>query len=282
MKIYYSPYSLKPLKRANRLSSLDSKPGVLLKGVLGDKITFADYFPHLPLGDRTCDQFLQEFRFQDVEYDRKVFDLLLRDFSFQTLKPQRFKNHQLWTGTEGLMAQVIKYKMLHQEDRAFLIPLNEGRTLRLDCNALFNRKDYDKFVSDIPQHLLKQIEYIEDPLHEKDWKDLSLPSAMDFIEGSEFKYYIYKPNVEFFPTHDATVIFSAYLGSPLGQWHTYCELVEKADLSLTHGIVATNFYEDEKPFLTGSFKDGFIADVDLVKKLYQNVNGKDWKLLCSI
>lgn len=282
MKVFYSRYTLTPLKRANRLSSLDPKKGVFLKAQLKDYVLFADYFPHIPLGDRPTDQFLDEFKFQRDEYDRKVFELLLRDKDYQKLKPKPFRNHQLWTGAELLEAQTVKYKLLHAQDRSFLIPLKEGRRVRIDGNAIFNRTEYEEFIKSIPREYHQLIDYIEDPLLEKNWDGLALPSARDFIEAPAFDYYIYKPNCEFMPKTDAKIIFSCYLGGMLGQWHTYCELTEKADLSLTQGIVAHNFYENEKPFLTGSFKQGFIADSEKANGLYQELSDLEWKSLCSM
>lgn len=282
MKVYCSPYILHPLKRANRLSSMDPKKGVHLKAVLGEKVMFADYFPHLPLGDRTCDQFLQEFKFQNVEYDQKVFDLLLRDADFLNGEKKTFHNHQLWTGSEPLEGSVIKYKMLHDKDRSFLMPLEKGHRLRLDGNALFKRKEYEYFMESVPEKYHKQFDYIEDPLIEKDWSNLPLPSAMDFIEGSHFDYYIYKPNCEFKPKLEKKLIFSAYLGSDLGNWHTYCELMKDGDLSLTHGIIGTSFYEEETHFLKGSYRAGFTADIEIVKTIYKRLYQNDWKLLCSM
>jgi len=282
MKVFYSPYTLTPLKRANRLSSLDPKPGILLKGVLGDKVTFADYFPHLPLGDRNCEQFLQEFKFQNDEYDKKVFDLLLRDYDFQKLSMKKFYNHQLWTGVEPLESKVIKYKMLHSQDRSFMQILEKGLRLRLDSNALFKRDDFVEFLKDITDKYWPQIDYIEDPLSNKDWKDLKVPAARDFILGEPFDYYIYKPNCEFQPKTDSKIIFSSYLGSDFGRWHTYCEVVQNADLSLIHGIISPGFFKEEKRFIMGSYKDGFIAEESAVKRLYQETSSLPWKSLCSM
>jgi hypothetical protein len=282
MKVSYSPYSLTPVKRINRLSSMDVKKGVLLKAELKDSVLFADYFPHIPLGDRPVDQFLDEFKFQEVEYDKKIFDLLLRDKIFQKLTPKKFFNHQLWTGSEPLEAPTIKYKLLHLHDRSFIIPLRDGRKVRLDGNAMFDRKEYEEFVNTIPREFHHLVDYIEDPLRDKDWSNLKFQSARDFIESSSFDYYIYKPNCEFRPETDAKIIYSAYLGGPLGQWHTYCELVEKGDLSLTQGITAFNFYQDEKQFLIGSYKEGFIADMKAVYSNYDWLSNLEWKSLCSM
>lgn len=281
MKISYSPYILTPKKRANRLSSLDPKPGVWIKGEIKDKILFADYFPHLPLGDRTVEQFLQEFKFQDHEYDRKVFDLLLKDESYQKLKPKLFSNHQLWTGSETLEAKVVKYKLLHANDRTFMTALQKGLTLRIDGNGLFDQKNYHDFLKDIPTEFHSQIEYFEDPLMSKDWSGLKIKSARDFLEGSPYDYYIYKPNCEFKPVEqDKKVIFSAYLGSALGNWHTYAELMKDGDLSLVHGIISKDFYEDEHHFLEGSYDNQFAASMNKVNALYQKVYDSSWKQLC--
>lgn len=282
MKVFYSPYTLTPVKRANRLSSLDRKHGVLLKGVLSDKVMFADYYPHIPLGDRPVDHFLPEFKFQNHEYDKKVFDLLLKDHEFQNIKPKAFKNHQLWTGVEELEAEVVKYKMLHPQDTAWMVPLEKGIRLRLDGNALFKRPDYEAFVKEIPTKFHSLIDYLEDPLSEKDWSGLKLPSARDFIEGSPFQYYIYKPNCEFKPETDAKIIFSAYLGHSFGNWHTYCEMIREGDLSLTHGIIGKGFYQEEKNLFTGNYKTGFTPDQTVVQKLYREVSGLEWKSLCSM
>lgn len=282
MKVSYCPYTLTPLKRINRLSSMDVKKGVLLKAELKGSVMFADYFPHMPLGDRTCDQFLDEFKFQEEEYDRKVFDLLLRDKSFQKLRPKLFFNHQLWTGPGPLQSPTIKYKLLHLHDRSFMIPLTEGCRVRIDGNAMFSRKEYEEFVSTIPEKYHHLIDYIEDPLRDKDWTDLKFKSARDFIESPSYDFYIYKPNCEFRPDTEAKIIYSAYLGGPLGQWHTYCEVVEKGDLNLIHGITAFDFYQDEKQFLKGSYRDGFIADMEAVNKNYHWISGLEWKSLCSM
>lgn len=283
MKVFYSVFDLTPIKRANRLSSLDKKSGVYLKAVLGDNTLFAEYFPHLPLGDRTYGQFLDEFKFQNVEYDQKVFDLLLKDAEFQKVKPKKFMNHQLWTGSEEIEASVLKYKMLHPQDRAFLEPLKKGLKLRIDFNALFTRAEYLKFLEGIPPELLKNIEYTEDPLSEKDWSDLTIPSAMDFIEGNPYQYYIYKPNCEFYPKKEnIKVVYSSYLGADLGRWHSYAEMVSKDHVHSTQGIVSKDFYQEERFFYDGNYRDGFIANLDSVKKVYQDVAAGEWKSLCSM
>ncbi len=282
MKVLYSPYTLTPLKRANRLSSLGKKHGVYLKGVLGDTTTFADYFPHEALGDRSCDEFLSTLKFQNDEYDKKVFDLLLKDSKFQNLKPKKFTNHQLWTESQTLEAKTVKYKLQNLHDQAFKVCLEKGLRVRLDANGLFKRSEYEQFVKDIPEKFHAQIDYIEDPLADLDWSKLGLPSAQDFISGDTFDYYIYKPNCEFHPRTEAKVIYSSYLGSDFGRWHAYCELASDGDITLTHGIITQGFFEEEKPLFKGTYKSGFDINQPVAQRLYRDLSDIGWKTLCTI
>jgi hypothetical protein len=282
MKVFFSPYTLTPKKQLNRLSSLEKKTGVFIKAILGHKVLFADYFPHLPLGDRSVDQFLAEFKFQENDYDRKVFALLLKDNEFQKLVPKNFFNHQLWSGGEEIVAPTVKYKLLSPDDRNFFKALERNVRVRPDLNGLFTRENFLRFVNDIPLKMRELIDYAEDPLAEKDWKDLPLPVARDFIEGTPYEYYIYKPNCEVRPKSDAKIIYSSYLGEDLGRYHAYCELILEADLTLTHGIATFGFFQEEKIFFNGNYQDGFIADAAKVRRLYKWMDAREWKTLCSM
>ncbi len=282
MDIEYSLYQLTPLRKANRLSSLEPKTGVYLKTIINGRAHFADYFPHLPLGDRGHEQFLEEFKNQHCEYDQKVLALLKKDRDYQNHKSVTFKNHQLWTGSEEITAPVVKYKMMTPTDSLFLSVLERGSRLRLDSNAIFGRSSYLDFLKTIPQELHSLIDYVEDPIREKDWSGLPVPSAQDFIASESFDFYIYKPNCEFIPQTQKPIIFSAYLGSNLGNWHTYCEMVDSADLNLTHGIIGKNFYQEEGHFMLGNYLDGFYPDLKAVNNIYHSLHQRNWKQLCSM
>ncbi len=282
MKVFYSTYNLKPKKKANRLSDLASKPGVYLRAELNNKVYFADYFPHLPLGDRSVDEFLAGFKFQHIEYDKKVFHLLLQDHAYQKVTPKAFKNHQLWNSTDKIDSPFVKYKLLDLDDRSFMLLLDQGIKVRLDANGLFNKETYLKFMSEIPKEHLPLIEYIEDPLSSLDWSNLLTPNARDFISGDPFDFYIYKPNCEFYPETKARIIFSSYLGNTLGLWHSYCELVTQGDLSLRHGIYTSGFYEEEASLFQGNYYDGFSPSQNEVKTLYKKLDQLNWKSLCSM
>jgi hypothetical protein len=282
MKVLYSEYSLTPLRKANRLSSLDSKRGVFLKGTLGDKVLFADYFPHEALGDSSIGEFLSRFKYQDHEYDKKVFHFLLKDHDYQKLKPVKFFNHELWIGTGASHSSVAKYKLQGHDDFSFLPLLENKVRLRLDANGLFSRKEFSDFVKQIPELSRHLIEYIEDPLKDTDWSDLALPSARDFIAGSPYEVFIYKPNCEMRQKNDKKTIYSSYMGSDLGRWHSFCDLVETGDLKEYHGIVTKGLYQEQIDFFKGSFNEGFVPELELVKKVYKEVSHSEWKVLCSM
>lgn len=282
MDIYFSRYKLTPLKRANRMSSLEEKEGVFLRGEINGKKVFADYFPHVPLGDIPVDGFLERFSSQEEEYDKKILHLLLADENFQKKESQLFQNHQLWTGSESLDSKVVKYKLFSTSDKTFLEPLSRGIRVRLDANGLFNVDTLQAFLESIPEEGRKLIDYIEDPIRSTHWENLNIPTARDFLNSEVFDYYVYKPNCEFKPETKAKIIYSAYLGSELGSWHTYCEMIDEADKDITQGIVGQGYYKEERGLFKGSFESGIYPDENVVKNIYQELNLRNWKRLCSI
>lgn len=282
MEVFYSHYTITPLKRLNRTSSMEQKLGVVLKGRLNDRVTFADYFPHASFGDKGIEQFLYEFKYQKEEYDRKVFHFLNHEHAYHSIPQKVFHNHQLWTGSEDLEAKVVKYKLLRPNDDTFLDPLKRGLRVRLDANCLFNRDGIKNFITTIPPEYRSQIDYVEDPLVEKDWDNLGLKAARDLISGTPHDVHIHRPSCRFFPENERKVIFSSYLGGELGRWHSYCELLEKGDLNEIHGIMSRGFFAEEKPILKGNYETGFSADPVVVKELYQDLYNLEWKHLSSI
>lgn len=282
MDIYYSRYTLTPLKKANRLSSLDEKEGVYLMAEINGKKVFADYFPHVPLGDSPVQAFLERFPDQSEEYDKKILHLLLADEKFQTKECISFKNHQLWSGAESLSSRVIKYKLLSPTDTTFHEPLKKGVRVRLDANGMFTLESLRQFLDSIPEELRKNIEYIEDPVRSVQWENLNVPTARDFLSSDKYDYYVYKPNCEFKPKTSSKIVYSAYLGSELGAWHTYCEMIEEADRGFTQGIVGQGYYKEERGLFKGSFESGIYPDENVVRNIYQELKLRKWKKLCSI
>jgi hypothetical protein len=282
MDIQYSQYELIPKKRANRLSSLEPKAGVYLRAQVEGIHVFADYFPHAVLGDKPVDFFLQTFKYQDVEYDKKVFHLLRKDHLYRQTPSTPFFNHQLWTGVESLKSPIVKYKILNPDETLFLEILRKGIRMRFDGNACFTRETLAAFMEAIPKEHLSLIDYIEDPLRSTDWANLPLKSARDFITGSPYAYLIHKPNAEFFPKESVPVIFSGYLGSELGFWHSYAELIELGSLKLTHGLIIEDFYEHQRPLFKGDYFRDFVPDMNAVRNMYQELHLREWKHLCSM
>jgi hypothetical protein len=282
MEIQYSSYTLRPKIRANRLSTLAPKSGVFLRTKQKDGYGHADYFPHAELGDSPIEKFLTEFKSQNNEYDRKLVEFIKKDFGYRSTLRRPFFNHQLWTGIETLKSPVIKYKMLKKDSELYLNLLNQGIRIRFDGNALFTRDELISFIQKIPKDKHHLIDYMEDPLLSLDWSNLPIPVAQDFIKGTPYDFCVHKPNSRFYPETQKPVIFSGYLGSDLGFWHAYCELMERGDLSLAHGLVVEDFFEDQKPLFKGEYDSLFVPDEEVVKEIYRNLESREWKILCSI
>lgn len=280
MNVYYSRYKLIPLKSANRLSSSSEKWGIHLKIKKRRSANFADYFPHIPLGDMECDEFLEKFKYQDHEYHQKVFHFLLNDDRLSALPNKRFFNHEIWDGLNEPHSHVIKYKLKDESDLSFLKLFEKKISVRLDANALFTRKTLQNFLKEVPDFSL--LEYLEDPISETDWSNFSLPLARDFIDGTPFSVLIHKPNSRFLKEEGKPVIFSSYMGSDLGKWHAYCELKEKGSFKFHHGIITTGYYQEERLKFDGNFQQGFVPNEKTLKIIYNELDAKEWKLLCSI
>jgi hypothetical protein len=278
MHVFYNIYQLTPLKRANRLSSVKPQIGVHLK--IRKRFTnhFADYFPHLSLGDGPVELFLEKFKFQENDYQKKILYFLLNEEELRSQKIKNFKNHQLWDGSSEILSSVVKYKLNDPEDMNFYKAIQKGFRVRLDANGLFNPDNLQHFIKKIPHEYLPFIEYLEDPMNEINWPSCSIPFAEDFIHGSPSAVIIHKPNARFFPVTEKKVIFSSYLGSDLGLWHSYLELIQKGDLGLFHGIVTKGFYQEERLRF-----DSSVAPIESdVRELYNDLENTQWKLLCSI
>lgn len=281
MDIRFSRYELTPKKRINRLSSLDTKEGVLLSSEIDGKIVFADYFPHAPLGDEPVDEFLKGFKDQKSEYQQKVLMLLHEDLRYRHFPAKTFNNHQLWNGSEAITSKVIKYKLLRQDDQTFFEALRRGVRVRLDANGMFTPATYPHFVNSIPEEYRSLIDYVEDPLASLDWSSFPFPRARDFVEGSPFEVYIFKPVCELRPSY-SKLVFSAYLGQALGTWHTYCEMIEHGDLKETQGILGFDFYDDVPEIFEGSYDKGFTPNLRTVAALYDDLEKRNWEPLCSM
>src|SRR5690606_8038564 len=164
---------------------------------------------------------------------------------------RKFLSHQLWSGDEDLNCAIIKYKMKQADDTHFLDPLKRGHKVRLDANGLFTREKFHQFLKSIPDKLMPQIEYIQDPLLETNWNDLNIKSAKKLIQGSPYDVFIHRPNSQFYPENEQNVIFTSFMGSELGAYHGYCEVIEKGDLTKVHGLIVRGYFKEEISLFDG-------------------------------
>jgi hypothetical protein len=282
MKVYYRTYQLHPLRKANRLSDTQLKMGVHFKVQYAGGENFADYFPHLSLGDLPTEEFLDKFKFQDREYEQKIFYFLLNEHELRAQTPKTFFNHQLITDSLAPVSPILKYKLQDVDDFNFLKYLEKGFSLRLDANGLFTNDSLATFVSKIPSSLKEKIEYLEDPTKEIKWPETSLRWGRDFINGTPFEVLIHKPNCRFYVQQEKMTIFSSYMGSSLGLWHAYLEVLKLADLKLTHGLLTPQLYQEELELFSGNYQEGFSINEIAVKTLYKDLSSSSWKILCSI
>lgn len=260
---------------------MEPKEGVYLSAVIDGKRVFADYFPHIPLGDEPVEQFLAGFKEQKTEYQQKILMHLKLDREFRDYPAKKFRNHQLWSGSEEIVSPVIKYKMLRPDDDIFHDALKAGVRVRLDANAMFTPENVHQLLEPLNPEWQKLIDYVEDPFSTNDWSSFPLRRARDFIAGNPYDIYIYKPNCEMRPKF-SELIYSAYLGSALGSWHTYCEMITEGNLLIVQGIIGLGFYEEVSDFFTGDFASGFLPDLSIVKEMYKDLEKREWKDLCSM
>lgn len=280
MKIYFHKFSLIPLKPLNRLRSLKSREGVFLKSISSHGVGYSEYFPHPEWGDLSVNDFLETFYLQNNILHKKALHFLDPRFLRQESTP--FLNHSFYQGPTKRNHQIIKYKIKETSDLAFLSLFETCKKIRLDANGLFDQVTWKTFFEQIPHELRERIEYIEDPIFEKDWSEVKFSCARDFIAGSPFQYTIYKPYRDFFPAHGISVIFSGNMGHGLGNYQAYLELVEMGDLTLYHGLYTPHQYEN-LPDLFKLIPSGALQpDISEVEAYLNTFKQMSWESLCTI
>lgn len=201
MKVFFSPYTLRPIQPLNALStSVNERKGALLKVVWEDELTgYADLHPWVELGDRTLDEQLAALRAgrissqierciwlarRDAELrfeGKSIFDqnkyLVNLDYSLDPAASAKMKNNFLLTDfkliKEGffddLRAQdfsTVKIKVgknLEQEADVLEHAAAAGFRIRLDFNSVANPKIFEKFIGNLSSPIRSLIEYVEDP-----------------------------------------------------------------------------------------------------------------------
>ena len=280
MKIFFHKFELTPLRSLNAQEKMSKREGVFLMGTGHDATTFWEYFPHPVLGDDSVKSFLTDFPSAKSVFQKKAH-LGLSKFRIES-KDERFLNHQLYIEGSLPQTEVIKYKLSDREDYGFIPLLISGHTIRLDANGIFTLDNWADFENKIPSNLIPQIEYIEDPINALDWKGVKLNTASDFINGSPYKVKVYKPYRDFFPYNSNQVIFSAPMGHVLGTYLTYLELIQFGDLSLLHGLLTPDLYQEVPNAFEGSYAKGFYFNQTVISKFIDDLKNKNWIELCTI
>jgi len=279
MEIYLSPFELIPKVRLNRTAKLEPLFGIYLMTNEGG-FRFAEYFPHVGMGDQSTLEFLKTFPDLSNQYHTKMMSYLSGpELKISDLK---FFNHQLWRQGEKIISPIIKYKLLHAQDYTFLEATQNKVRVRLDANGLFDHQSYLNFRNQLAPSDIELIDYIEDPLAHEDWPGVDIPKAQDFIQGNPFEFLIYKPNRSSLPLCSRPIIYSGYMGSALGALQAYQELIISGDLKQYHGILTPGLYHNEVNVFNGSFFDGFVPNAFESNNFLKQLAGREWSYLCTI
>lgn len=184
-KIFYSPYSLKPMQSLNALSDGSERKGVLLKIDWHDgHVGYADLHPWPELGDAPLREQLSDLgrgqistqiaqsillarRDAELRSEKKnIFDLcpkirnnfLLNDLKI--LKPGYLGDLK----SSGFTTIKIKMgKNLEEETDALEHIAAAGFKIRLDFNGVGTPRVFEKFINTLSTAVRPLIEYVEDP-----------------------------------------------------------------------------------------------------------------------
>jgi hypothetical protein len=280
MNISFHKFYLTPLRAPNARETLAPREGVFLMGQRNDNLSFWEYFPHPELGDESVDDFLKDFAGAKSTPQKKAH--LRLSMPLKNKLFTNFLNHELFIKGSTPKASILKYKLADKTDFDFLRLVQAGHVIRLDANGIFTDETWSGFENQIPQKYFSQIEYIEDPLENCDWKVVRLPKARDFISGSPYQVKIYKPYREFYTTSAEQVIFSAPMGHVLGSYLTYLELLEHGDLKLYHGLLTPELYQEVPELFQGNFETGFNLKIKVLDDFLRELANKEWTNLCTI
>jgi hypothetical protein len=151
--------------------------------------------------------------------------------------------------------------------------------IRLDANGLFSQESWREFFTRIPQDFIHLIDYIEDPIDDGEWKNILLPCAQDFIQGSPSHVNIFKPYREFFPQMEKRIVFSGNMGHGLSNYQSYLELVHLGDLNDFHGILTNSLYQDSPDLFSGNYSEGFLPNKSELEAYLKDIASLNWTLL---
>lgn len=266
MKIAYHLYELKGRNR------FTNRKGALLRAHFQDGIFgYADCHPWEELGDLPLGQQLNLLRQEQytaltgrslyyAQLDANAREHGLSIFHEKKIPP----SHWLFSGDLNEFKDLkefthIKIKFNNLDDlpflQTFLQQLPDHIKVRVDCNAKFNSKQFQKVLAEI-KGSLHRVEYFEDPIpfNREEWMNLKIPLACDQDSeqaiGTPFTTVI-KPAVQdthpFFGVPNPLVITS-YLDHPIGQLaaaYTATQLPCTVCGLLSHAVYQTNDFSEQ-------------------------------------
>ena len=271
--IEYSLYELQPLSALNAKSSKGKKRGMYLRVKNDSGFGYADYFPHAELGDLSVEDVVSGKR--DIHFEKALWFATNEKELRQRITARSFKNHCLYK--DGKAERVLKVKVFGKQDFTKIRKLLQNDvTVRLDSNGAISVDQWNSFLKELEADELGKIEYIEDP-GAGDWGQLIVPAAKDFTEREGFDYVIHKANARFLE-NNGKAIFSSYMGSDLGRYHCWLELMDRGDLELVHGINTPGLYQDQLEIF--NCEDGVCTlNESAVDEIYANLNRRSWTCL---
>lgn len=185
IKIFYSPYELKPLQPLNSLTSVAPREGILLKISWGDDVTgYADLHPWPELGDLTLEEQMSNLRSGRMTAQiEQAFWLARRDGLARKQKKSLFeggekiRNNFLLSNfallkpgfldalkKENFTTIKVKVGRNLEEEADILTHITlAGFKIRLDFNGVGNWQIFEKFISSLNPRIRLAIEYVEDP-----------------------------------------------------------------------------------------------------------------------
>ena len=264
MKVFYQYYNLHPLDKLNAVDRIGLKQGLYLK-VEKDGVFLGDYFPHVNLGDLSCEDVLLN---TSDDYFQNAISLALK--VDQDIKYKPFKNHSFNTFVKSGLSK-IKLKNLEDLEKV-KEAIELGTTVRLDANGSFNIEQLNDFFKSVDK---SKIDYIEDPSHEDNWNDLIVDTASDFITNPHAMYKIIKPNRKM--VEDMNAIYSSYMGSDWGRVLCTNFLNLYGNFDLVHGIKTPNIYEEQKDI----FNEDNTLNKKLITQIKQEILDGEWHELKS-
>ena len=273
MEIEYSLVHLKQRTQINRFAEKERE--TLLLRVDGE--FFLNYHPWGEFGDLNCQEFLNQY-IKKKQLPPFMQELFYLEKKRKVVAHKSFFNHSFGEESEKIPFTKIKYL---GDLNSLIEKIKQAKTkLRIDFNLALTRDQFNSFLAELGQELIKKIDYFEDP-YILDENQKALPIYENLIACDRDSYCpkihsfrIFKPNIDNF-NFEKNFFVSSYMGHDLGIYHCYLFLLEYGNLNLHHGIVTPKVYSQSSDlFLNNGFE--FMINVKAVEFLYKSLQEINW------